>query len=119
MGARCGFVDQRARIPAVHVIGRQRSDPDVAQRRAKATVRSEFLAAHAARWIEGRNIKPRTRLLYVDLLERHIAPTRARTYADDAARAADIAAVETSHAGSARNSSNWAATAPALRSRRS
>lgn len=38
-------------------------------------MRGETVCDYATRWIENRNIKPRTRLLYVDLLRQHIRPT--------------------------------------------
>jgi integrase len=44
------------------------------ERSAKAAVRGETVESYATRWIEGRNIKPRTRIGYVDMLAKHIAP---------------------------------------------
>ena len=44
------------------------------ERRAKANVRGQTVQAYAAQWIAQRNVKPRTRIGYVELLERHIAP---------------------------------------------
>jgi len=45
-----------------------------AERAAVASVEKETLAVYAARWIEQRSIKPRTRIQYETLLENHIAP---------------------------------------------
>ena len=45
------------------------------ERSARAAVCGERVESYAQRWIEGRNIKPRTRLLYADLLAKHIAPS--------------------------------------------
>ena len=45
------------------------------ERSARAAVRGETVESYAKRWIANRNLKPRTRKLYVDLLAKHIAPS--------------------------------------------
>jgi integrase len=44
------------------------------ERSAKTAVRGETVESYATRWIESRNIKPRTRIGYTDLMTKHIAP---------------------------------------------
>jgi integrase len=44
------------------------------ERSAKAAVRGETVESFATRWIENRNIKPRTRIEYTDMLAKHITP---------------------------------------------
>jgi integrase len=44
------------------------------QRKAKAAVRGETVAAYGRRWVKHRNIKTSTRLLYADLFKKHIEP---------------------------------------------
>jgi integrase len=44
------------------------------ERRTRAAVRGETVQSYAKRWIENRNLAPRTRKLYADLLAKHIAP---------------------------------------------
>ena len=41
----------------------------------RAAVRGETVESYAKRWIENRNLAPRTRKLYADLLAKHIAPS--------------------------------------------
>jgi integrase len=43
------------------------------ERRTRAAVRGETVESYAKRWIENRNLAPRTRKLYADLLAKHIA----------------------------------------------
>jgi integrase len=45
------------------------------ERKTRAAVRGQTLGDYATRWIENRNLAPRTRKLYVDLLRLHIAPS--------------------------------------------
>ena len=44
------------------------------ERRARVKVKGQTVESYAQQWITQRNLKPRTRLLYLDLLERHITP---------------------------------------------
>jgi len=45
------------------------------ERKTRAAVRGQTLGDYATRWIENRNLAPRTRKLYTDLLRLHIAPS--------------------------------------------
>ena len=49
------------------------------ERKTRAAVRGQTLGDYATRWIENRNLAPRTRKLYVDLLRLHIAPLSAKS----------------------------------------
>jgi integrase len=45
------------------------------ERRTRAAVRGQTVQSYAKDWIENRNLAPRTRKLYTDLLRLHIGPT--------------------------------------------
>ncbi len=64
---------EREQIQLCAYNGEQWVSPD--QRNIKATLRGETIAEYAGRWIENRNLKPRTKLLYSNNLKNYIAPT--------------------------------------------
>ncbi|WP_301121733.1 hypothetical protein [Mycolicibacterium fortuitum] len=49
-----------------------------AQRVADRTARAVTVAEYADNWVEHRNVKPRTRSMYRDLMRLHITPTLGR-----------------------------------------